>query len=137
MANGDIIKGTLTSVKVGPTATAVTTTKIEKYAHKSERSSEEVGPFFGDDNVTETLGGKKGETEIEGVVPEGGDAGQDDMIEAYENNTTLRVELNTSGGKVITYTAGRFKKTEITTDAKGTQRFKATVSGVYTLTQDT
>lgn len=136
MAAGDILRGTVGDVKVGPALSEVEAKKIEKWTLKSERGSEEFGPFVNDDNVYEVVGGKKGQLDLEGVVPEGGDAGQDDMIDAYENGTTLRTVVKTTKGKVITFAAGAYKSVEISTDAKGTQRIKATIGGAYTITQD-
>jgi hypothetical protein len=135
MAAGDILRGTVGKVEVGPSGTPVEAKKIEKWTLKSERSTEEVGPFVNDDNVYEITGGKKGQLDLEGVVVEGGDSGQDDMIEAYENGTTLRTVVTTTKGKIITFTAGTYKSLEISTDAKGTQRIKCSIGGAYTITQ--
>lgn len=131
------IKGTNGTFEVGPSGTPVLVGKIEKWTFKSERGAEEIGPFVGDDNVVEILGGKKGELEFEGVIPEGGDVGQDDAIDAYEAGTTLRTVATVTNGKVITFATGAYKSLEITLEAKGTHRIKATVSGAYTIAQDT
>lgn len=135
MAAGDIIRGTSGIIEVGAVSSEVEVGKVEKWTLKSERSAEEVGPFVNDDNVVEVLGGKKGQLDLEGVIPEDGNAGQDDMIDAYENGTALRTVVTTTRGKTITFAAGAYKSLEITTDAKGTHRFKASVSGAYTIAQ--
>jgi hypothetical protein len=137
MAAGDILRGAVGTCQVGPSGTPVAVTKMEKWTLKSERSTEEVGPFINDEQVYEIVGGKKGQLDLEGVVPEEGDAGQDDMIDAYENGTTLRTVVTTTKGKIITFTAGTYKSLEISTDAKGTQRIKVSVAGAYTITQGT
>jgi hypothetical protein len=135
MANGDPIKGTNGKFEVGASGAPQVTGKIEKWSFKSERSSEEIGPFIGEDSVTEVLGGKKGSLELEGIIPEGGDAGQDDVIEAYEAGTPLRTVVTVTKGKVITFASGVYKSLEISVDAKGTHRFKASVAGAYTIAQ--
>lgn len=135
MAAGDILKGTVGLCQVGPALSEVEVKKIEKWTLKSERSTEEVGPFVNDDNVYEIVGGKKGQLDLEGIVIEGGDAGQDDMIDAYEAGTTLRTVVTTTKGKIITFAAGVYKSLEITLDAKGTQRIKVSIGGAYIITQ--
>jgi hypothetical protein len=116
---------------------AVTVAKISKYTFKTERSSEDVGPFVGDDTVTEIPGGKKGTMTLEGIIPEGGDAGQDDLLDAYEAGTTLRTEVITDKAKNITFATAYVKTVEIDTEAKGGPKIKFEISGAYTVTQDT
>lgn len=135
MANGDIIKGTGGKFEVGPSGTPQIVGKLEKWSFKTERSTEEVGPFVGEDVVIEVLGGKKGSLEFEGVIPEGGDAGQDDVLDAYEAGVALRTVVTATKGKMITFTSGVYKSLEISVDAKGTHRFKASVGGAYTIAQ--
>lgn len=136
MAAGDPIKGTSGTFEVGPSGTPVAVGKVEKWSFKSERDTEEIGPFIAEDTVYEVLGGKKGSLEIEGIIPEGGDAGQNSMITNYEAGTALRTVVKTTKGKIITFASGVYKSLEVSTDAKGTHRIKASVAGAYTITQD-
>ncbi len=137
MAAGDpTLRGAVGSLKVGPSGTPVTVNKASKYTFKSERGTEDVGPFIGDDTVTEIPGGKKGTMTIELLIPEGGNAGQDDMIDAYEAGTTLRTEVITTKAKVITFATAYYKSMEIDTEAKGGPKLKFELSGAYTITQD-
>jgi hypothetical protein len=136
MAAGDIIKGTSGSFVVGPSATPLTVGKIEKWSFKTERSSEEIGPFVGDDNVYKVAGGKKGELEFEGVIHEGSSTGLESVITNYEAGTALRTVATVTKGKIITFAAGVYDSLEISLDPKNTHRFKAKLGGAYTITQD-
>jgi len=135
MAAGDPIKGTGGSFTVGPTLTPLVVGKIEKWSFKSERGSEDIGPFVGEDVVYIVTGGKKGTLEFEGIIPEGGNAGQDSVIANYESGAALRTVVVVTTGKTITFASGVYSSLEVTLDAKGTLRIKASLGGAYTIIQ--
>ena len=133
MAVGDVIKGTGGSFKVGPVGAPIVVGKIDKWTFKTERSSEDVGPFVGEDVVYVVVGGKKGTLEFEGIMPEGSNTGQDSVISNYEAGTPLRTEAVVTLGKTITFAAGAYSSLEISLDAKGTPRIKASLGGAYAI----
>lgn len=117
--------------------TPVTVTKVRKYSHKSKRDSTEQGPWIGDSAKVTTIGGKLGTLDLEGDVPIAGDPGQQDILDAYENGTHDDLSVTTEDGWKIAYTAPSYTEFDIEGDANGTQTWKATISGAYTITQDT
>lgn len=112
--------------------------KVRKYTHNSERDSTEQGPWIGEPQKVVTVGGKLGTLELEGDIPAGGDAGIDDIKDAYENATNDDLTVYTEDGYQIAYADPSYTAFKIEGDASdgGTQTWKATLQGAYTITQD-
>lgn len=130
----DPVTGANTTCVVG---TSQNVAKVRKYDHKSARDETESGPWFGEPDKSITIGGKLGTLDLEGDIPIGGDAGIDDIRDAYETGTKPQLALATVDGYNITYTSPSYTAFDITTEANGTQTWKATVKGAYTIVQDT
>lgn len=133
MANPVVGYDGLVQIGAGP----VSVVKVRKWSHKSARDSTEQGPWVGDSAKVTTIGGKLGTLDMEGDVPIGGDPGQQDILDAYENGTNDTLVLTAEDGWKVTYTAPAYTAFDIEVDASGTQTWKATVSGAYTIAQDT
>jgi hypothetical protein len=118
------------------TIAAQAITKIRKWTHTSERDTTEQGPWVGDAVKVVTIGGKLGTLELEGDIPIGGDAGVDDIKDAYENGTSPAFVATQEDGYAVTYATPSYTAFSLETDASGTQTWKATLQGAYTLAQD-
>lgn len=115
----------------------VNVTKCRKWTHTGERDSTEQGPWIGDSAKVTTVGGKLGTLELEGDIIIGGDAGVDDIKDAFENGTTPTITVTQEDGYAVAYAAGAaYTAFSLETDANGTQTWKATISGAYTISQD-
>ncbi|HEU4327382.1 MAG TPA: hypothetical protein VFS21_29865 [Roseiflexaceae bacterium] len=131
------VSGAGGSVKIGPTLTAAVIHKVTKWTYKGEKKTTEAGPYVGEPNIVEIGGGKLRTLDIEADVPDGGSTGQDAAVDAWENDTNDRLELETTGGYKITFPTPTYKNVEIATDPKGTQTLKISVSGEATITKPT
>lgn len=119
------------------TVAGTTVNKVRKYSHKSKRDKTEQGPWMGDSAKVTTIGGKLGTIEIEGDVPIGGDTGITALSTAYENATTPALVTTTEDGFTVTYATPAYTSFEIEGEASGTQTWKVSAEGAYTVAQDT
>jgi hypothetical protein len=118
-------------------ATPVSVAYIRTWSHSSERDETEVGPWVGNANKETTVGGKIGTLELEGDVPIGGNAGIQDILDAYENATNDPFTINTEDGFQVVYSAPSYLSFNIEADAGAQQTWSATLKGAYAVTQDT
>lgn len=128
------IKGTAGSITVG--TTPITVNWIGKFTFKGDRKSTTIGPHIGDANEYEIGTGLSGSFTVDGTIPEDGDAGQDDLIDAFVANTNPIVKLKATKGKLITFTAPVFDSLEIELDGKGSHTIKMSGKGAFTIAQD-
>lgn len=131
MAAGDPIRGTGGSATIGSTPTTIN--HIKDYEYKAEFDVTEAGPYVGDATVDEVPGGEKGELTVNCDVREGGDPGQTAVTAA--KGTYTNFVFTTTGGKVLTFATALVKSISYKTEAKGTQTFSFTITGVAVITQ--
>lgn len=123
------------SITIG--SSPVTVNKVRKWSHSGEREETEQGPWVGDGNKVVTVGGKLGTLELEGDIPIAGDAGVDDIKDAFENGTTPPITVTQEDGYAVAYASGAaYTAFNLETEANGTQTWTATVKGAYTISQD-
>jgi hypothetical protein len=129
------VNGAVGIVNIG--SVPVVVNKVRTYSFTSSRDSTEQGPWIGDSNKVTTIGGKLGEISLEGDIPIGGDPGIQDIVDAYENGTTDPLDVTTEDGYKIAFTAPSYTELKIEGDAAETQTWSVTLSGAYTISQDT
>lgn len=88
-----------------------------------ENKTETLGPHIGDPIEYDVDTSQKRTFKINGTIPSGGDPGQNALFAAAENRTTSALVLEQTLGKVITFSAAKFTKSSIKTEANGTQKF--------------
>lgn len=128
------ISGTAGSLTIGATPTNIEW--VGKFTFKGDRKSTTIGPHIGDANEYEVGTGLSGSFNIEGTIPEGGDAGQDALITAFTAGTSSQVVLQATKGKKITFANPLFDSLEIELDGKGTHTLKASGKGAFTIAQN-
>lgn len=128
-----VVKGYDTTCTIGASQSVA---KVRKYSHTSAKDKTENGPWFGEPTKDVSTGGKLGTLTLEGDVPIGGDDGIDDILNAYENDLNSTLSLATNSAYNITYSSPAYTAFDIETDANGTQTWKATIEGAYTIVQD-
>ena len=129
------VNGAVGAVTIG--STPVTINKARTYSFTSSRDETEQGPWIGDANKVSTIGGKIGEITLEGDVVIGGDAGVQDLVDAYENGTNDPLTVVTEDGFQIAFSAPAYTELSIEGDAAETQTWSVTAKGAYAITQDT
>lgn len=135
MAAGDPLKGTGGLCQIGVALSEVEVKYVTDWEYKVDVQTTEDGPFINRETIDEVAGGTKGELSINCSVREGGDPGQDDVLEAL--GLRRRLVFTTTGGKILTFASALVKAATVKTEAKGTQVMSFTVSGVAVITQDT
>lgn len=130
------IKGTEGEIKIGPTVSAKSVQWVGKYEVELENQTEEVGPHIGDSNIYEVETGQKGSFKVNGTIPEGGDLGQNDLIDAVVSRLRPQIKFKTTKAKILTFASPTYKKLSFGVDAKGTPTFAAEGSGPFTVAQD-
>lgn len=129
------VNGAAGAVNIG--STPVVVNKVRTYSFTSSRDSTDQGPWIGDPNKVTTVGGKLGELQLEGDIPIGGDPGVQDIVDAYENGTNDPLDVTTEDGYKIAFSAPAYTELTIEGDAAETQTWSVTLSGAYTISQDT
>lgn len=132
----DPVRGSEGTAKIGPALSAVPIGKVTEYEYEEETETEDSGPYIGDGTITETPVADKYSLKMTCEVPEGGDGGQDDLLEARSSKARVRLELKTTKGKIITLTNSLVKKASVKVGAKGKQVIEIEASGVGAITQD-
>jgi hypothetical protein len=132
--SADPVSGVVGLVTIG--STPVTINKAKTYKFKSARDETEQGPWIGDAQKVVTIGGKLGEIQIEGDVIIAGDAGVQDVVDAYEAGTNDQLVCVTEDGYSITFAAPRYTELAIEGDASAGQTWSFTAKGAYAIAQD-
>lgn len=104
------------------------------YEYDRSTNTSEVGPYFGDNTITDVPGGKKHTIKLEGDIPEGGDTVVTAM-DTYDNATSTAgtLTVGTVNGLEIVITNILLTKFNVKADAKGQQSFSIEGSGVGTV----
>lgn len=128
-----VVKGYDTTCTIGASQNVA---KVRVYTHASAKDETETGPWFGEPNKDVATGGKIGTLTLEGDVPTGGDAGIDDLLEAYEDDLNTALSVATTSGYNLSYPSPSYISFEFGVDAKGTQTWKLVAKGAYTAEKD-
>jgi hypothetical protein len=108
-----LIEGTAGTVKVGPSGTPVTVNFIGEWEAEAEVEIKEQGPFIGNSAKSKIRAGKSCSGSMSGFVPVDQDAGQQDIIDAFNADTDVRLEFTATDGYVLTIAAAIIAKVKI------------------------
>jgi hypothetical protein len=94
-------EGTTGSIKVGPDGSSVDVEFIGEWEAECDVEVIVHGPFIGNNAKQKVRGGKDCKGSMSGLVPEGTDAGQQDIIDAFNTDADVRLELVQDDGYTL------------------------------------
>jgi len=97
-----LIEGTAGSIKVGPSGSQVTINFIGEWSADCKVDVKKKGPYIGNAAISKIRAGKDCSGSLSGDVPEGTDAGQQDLIDAFNNDTDVELALESTDGYLLT-----------------------------------
>jgi hypothetical protein len=116
------------------TINAVNILKVVDYAFKGEIKTTEVGPWVGENTITDIPGGLKETCEFTCDVPEGVDAAQTAVFTAIKAGTHPELIFVCDDGYTLTYPTPTYTGYDGKGEAKAGQQIKFSVSGACTIT---
>lgn len=95
-------EGTAGAIQVGPTGSSVNANFIGEWEAECDVEVKVHGPFIGNANKSKIRAGKDCKGSMSGMIPEGTDAGQQDIIDAFNNDADVQLVLKQDDGYTIT-----------------------------------
>jgi hypothetical protein len=129
-------EGTTGSVNAGPDGSSTAVGFIGEWEAECDVEIKVQGPFIGDNTKHKLRGGKDCKGSMSGFVPAGTDAGQQDVIDAFNGDDDIRLELVQDDGYTLLIPTAIISKVKIGQKAEeGVPiSFDFEASGGYTLT---
>jgi len=100
-----LIEGTDGTFKIGPAVSAVAIGYLTEVEIEVDQEIKKQGPFIGNSAISKVRGGKDSKGSAKGFVVEPMDAGQQDVIDAINSGTDVRLEVVVGSPAVQTWTA--------------------------------
>jgi len=97
-----LIEGSAGTIKVGPALTPVDVAFIGEWSADLKIDIKKKGPYIGNAAISKIRAGKDCSGSLSGDVPEGTDAGQQDLIDAFNSDADVRLELESTDGYTLT-----------------------------------
>lgn len=130
------IRGTDGLIQVGPSNAPTEVGKVTQFEINRTRAITTSGPYVNEDLIEKAYGAKDFTATLTYQMPSGRDNGQDAIDDAFEAGTTLRILLQTDGGKTFTVPNALITEAPISQEAAGivTGTFGMTPQGDYDVT---
>lgn len=97
-----LIDGTAGSINIGPALSEVSLGYITEWEAELDQEIKKQGPFIGNESLSKVRGAKDCTGSAKGFVPVDTDAGQQDVIDAWNNEADVRLEFTSTDGYVLT-----------------------------------
>jgi hypothetical protein len=97
-----LIEGTSGTIQVGPTGTPIAVAFIGEWSADCKVEIKKKGPYIGNAAISKVRAGKDCSGSLSGDVPEGQDAGQQDLIDAFNSDADVQMILTATDGYVLT-----------------------------------